>query len=93
MKNRMVGDILASMLENMKTILNAGIRTILFNGQKDFICNNDGVENAIANIDWINSKEFNAEPKRDYYVKESSGHLIVEDDKETSFDIVMRLIS
>lgn len=53
------GDWMRNSAPDLATVINAGVRTIVFDGDADFILNYVGVENMVANLQTQFSDEFN----------------------------------
>ncbi|OMJ68335.1 hypothetical protein SteCoe_34254 [Stentor coeruleus] len=63
-------DIMNSSIIYFPYILSQGVNVMIYNGQDDLIVNSPGVENMMANIDWINAQDFEQASKIEWTVND-----------------------
>ena len=47
---------------HLEKVINAGIRTVIYDGDADYICNYQGVENMVDSLKFTHSAEYAASP-------------------------------
>jgi carboxypeptidase C (cathepsin A) len=51
-------DLSKSFKQQLERVLNRGVRTLIYNGQNDFIVNTAGVLNYMNTLEWTNAKQW-----------------------------------
>jgi carboxypeptidase C (cathepsin A) len=65
----MLGDWMLDLEPQMQTILDSGVRVLVYSGDKDFICNWRGGEAWTLDVKWLGKDDFGKEQYKDWMVE------------------------
>ena len=104
--------VLGDSSKKLEKLMNNGVKTILYAGALDYICNYDTILAMLRSLDgWNNLDNLNSANSTEYYINDQikgkmtsltnftlilvngAGHMVTDDDRLASFDILQRLIN